>query len=214
MNHQDCVRQLKYCRKPAICTECHRRHLKHLLLSSHHEALELQQQPLFVRMGVALRRDPYQKALLTTGTLAVVVVAVALNFGIVDSDNTAHADELVHQAMTTVAALQPEERASLEADLQADIMRLLEEAYAAEDLMLLDANDDEVIDVRTAAFAPNYLLRPAAINATSADISTVDETADQYYRFDHDRSPATVRLLRYTDPQGNRVLFGVDESNR
>ena len=197
--NKDCKKQLEDCHKPGIETECHRKQLKHLLISSHSVAQT--EQSTIDKIVEVIKSGPYNKTLLTSGMLAVLVVAVTLNFGLRGTDNTAQANEIVHRAMSVVASLSDEDRAAIEMSLSGDLMLLLEEAYDAGDLEYMGFEEG------TNMFAAHQLTTPMALNATS--VAAV--SGDEYYQFDHDRTPASVKLLRYTNPEGESIMFGVDE---
>src|SRR6185369_12517058 len=82
-----------------------------------------------------------QKALIPVSTFAVLTLIVVGTLGF--THKSAEAQELVQRSMAAAARLAPEMRAEIEANIKADMMKTLEEAYKAPDLRILTAAEYE-----------------------------------------------------------------------
>lgn len=114
----------------------HRTALRAALLRQHAQA----RQPYFV-FSTVTKFVTMKAAWIPVSTFAVLALVFVGTVGI--SHKSAEAQELVQRSMARAVKLAPEMRAQIEAQLKADMMQTLKDAYAAPDLRILTKEEYE-----------------------------------------------------------------------
>jgi hypothetical protein len=180
-----------------------------------------------------------KKTLVPAGIL-VLALAMFVSMGFGDS-NVAQARELLDRSFTKAFKLSPEMQARLESHMKAGLQATYEEAKAAPDLRVLSAEEYEKEALFTISKTPGVLPPEANLpeGATGvffahsngemspvgdgkevknvifeAEVSAIHpEEMTEGVRVETTPFEAPVKYLSYTDPEGRKVVLGIDKND-
>ncbi len=117
-------------------SEAHQTLLRRALLSLHTERSG------FSLFKTALARSYMTRSIIPAGTLVAFILIIGTGLSVTNT-GIAEAQELVERSIARAIAIPVEMREALEAQMKADMMETLEEAYAAPDLRILTREEYE-----------------------------------------------------------------------
>jgi hypothetical protein len=162
-----------------------------------------------------MKRNVFRFAAL--GIMSIALIGVITVTTLLPKTPEVQAQEIVSNAMNHIVKLSDEERKVLESKIKADLQGSLAEAQQAEDLTVVPEEEIKRVDPPKEVDNKDVFM----FRKGSEDVQPIAPSGDMgnavpgtKIAFSGDvMAPHGVKVLRYTDPQGRKVILGINEQN-
>ena len=168
-------------------------------------------------------------------SIAVLVMFLTIGLGVIPGINQAkkvQAKEIIDGSKVAISQISEETRAKLESMIKDDLSNSLQEAYEAKDLVYVGEQDLTTIDIKDSNLKIHFLDSEVGIvggngTATVSIVST-DTNNELENSLSKDNkvvinvgtfigndlaSMKKIRILKYTNEKGERVVLGLNEND-
>lgn len=154
--------------------------------------------------------------------LIVAVICGALYLGLIPGFNKVgmvQAKELIAESQFAIEKLSQEARAQLEKLIKADLSKSLQEAYNAKDLEFVGEEDLSPRSQGNSDNLQNDLTKTIAAATAAFSSESQNEPGNKKMELDNylvdynERMTTKIKVLKYTDKDGNKIIIGLNPEN-
>lgn len=152
----------------------------------------------------------------TIGFLSLVLITIVTVTTLLPKTLQAQAQEIVNNAMDHIIKLSDTDREALEQKIQADLKSSLEEAKQAKDLTVVPENEIQRMDPPK-EFGDKDVFMTKPLNGDGpvgkGIIKKEFKPGTRVELSGKVMAPHGIKVLRYTNPEGKKVILGINDNN-